>query len=154
MKAGWRERRLGDVLKLEYGKALPPEFRGADAPYPAFGANGVLCFSSKFLCEKASIVVGRKGSAGELTLTEGKFWPLDVAYYVTFNEREFDLKFLFYCLERLELPKLAKGVKPGLNRNEVYDLFCSFPSLPEQKRIVAILDETFAGIDAAIANTE
>lgn len=28
------------------------------------------------------------------------------------------------------------------------------PSLPEQKRIVAILDEAFAGIDTAIANTE
>ncbi|CAK8722169.1 hypothetical protein GKODMF_13760 [Candidatus Electrothrix gigas] len=28
------------------------------------------------------------------------------------------------------------------------------PSLPEQKRIVAILDEAFAGIDQAIANTE
>jgi len=28
------------------------------------------------------------------------------------------------------------------------------PPLPEQKRIVAILDEAFAGIDAAIANTE
>ena len=31
----------------------------------------------------------------------------------------------------------------------------SYPeSLPEQKRIVAILDEAFAGIDAAVANTE
>ncbi|MDZ7781904.1 MAG: restriction endonuclease subunit S [Halioglobus sp.] len=28
------------------------------------------------------------------------------------------------------------------------------PPLTEQKRIVAILDEAFAGIDAAIANTE
>lgn len=28
------------------------------------------------------------------------------------------------------------------------------PPLPEQKRIVAILDEAFAGIEAAVANTE
>ncbi len=36
----------------------------------------------------------------------------------------------------------------------VRDLPIYTPPLPEQKRIVAILDEAFAGIDAAVANTE
>ena len=34
------------------------------------------------------------------------------------------------------------------------ELDIALPTLPEQKRIVAILDEAFAGIDTAIANTE
>jgi type I restriction enzyme S subunit len=38
------------------------------------------------------------------------------------------------------LPKLAKGVKPGINRNEVYEIRVNIPSLPEQNRIVVKLD--------------
>jgi type I restriction enzyme S subunit len=98
--------------------------------------------------------VGRKGSAGEINFSEKKFWPLDVTYFVTFDEQKYDLTFLFHCLQSCQLTKLAKGVKPGINRNDVYALEFSFPSLPEQERIVAILDEAFTGIDAAIANTE
>jgi len=54
----------------------------------------------------------------------------------------------------LDLPRLATGVKPGINRNNVYSIECLVPSFEEQKRIVTILDEAFAGIETAIANTE
>jgi type I restriction enzyme S subunit len=98
--------------------------------------------------------VGRKGSAGEINLTEGPFWPTDVTYFVEHDERESDLRYLFYALKLLNLQKLAKGVKPGINRNDVYALKIPMPSLHEQKRIVVILDEAFEGIDTAVANAE
>jgi type I restriction enzyme S subunit len=151
---GWEIRQLGDALKLEYGKPLPEEDRDDDGAYPAFGANGVKCRSKKFFFGKPSIIVGRKGSAGEITLAQEKFWPLDVTYFVTFDERRYDLIFLYHCLKSLQLTRLAKGVKPGLNRNDVYSIKFAFPSLPEQKRIVAILDEAFEGIGAAVAYAE
>ena len=43
---------------------------------------------------------------------------------------------------------------PRANMNSVFEFKFPVPSLPEQKRIVAILDEVFEGIDRAIANTE
>ncbi len=64
------------------------------------------------------------------------------------------MKFLYNLLQTLELPKLAKGVKPGINRNEVYSIRVKIPPLPEQQRIVAILDEAFEGIATATANAE
>ena len=57
-------------------------------------------------------------------------------------------------LSTLDLPSLAKGVKPGINRNEVYSQLVKIPPLPEQRRIVGILDEAFEGIATAKANTE
>lgn len=54
----------------------------------------------------------------------------------------------------LNLPKFAKGVKPGINRNEVYEIRVNIPSLPEQKRIVAILDKAFTAITKAKENAE
>jgi len=154
MSERWPVRKIGDVISLEYGRPLPKDQRCEEAGFPAYGANGIKCYAIKPFWQKRSIIVGRKGTAGAVNLVEGGFWPLDVTYYVTFNECENDLKFIYYMLSSLDLPSLATGVKPGINRNVVYAIEQPFPPLPEQKRIVAILDETFAGIDTAIANTE
>jgi len=154
MREGWEIKALGEVIRLEYGKPLPKEDRHNDGKYAAYGANGVKCRTNSYFFDKPSIIVGRKGSAGEVTLTRGNFWPLDVTYFVTFDEKRYDLIFLYHCLKSLRLTKLAKGVKPGINRNDVYQIEFSFPPLPEQKHIVTILDKAFEGIDKAIANTE
>ncbi len=154
MKKGWKEKTLSSVLKLEYGKPLEKDYRKSDGLYPAYGANGEKARTDKYYHDKPSIIVGRKGSAGEINLTTEKFWPLDVTYFVTFDEKNYDLRFLFYLLTILNLPSLAKGVKPGINRNDVYSKRVKIPPIEEQKRIVSILDETFKAIDIAKANTQ
>jgi len=154
MKALWQEKSVGEVLRLEYGKPLDDADRKPDGLYPVYGANGEKDRSDKSYFDRPSIIVGRKGSAGEVNLTEEKFWPLDVTYFVAFDERQHDLRFLFYLLKTLDLPCLAKGVKPGINRNEVYSQVTKIPPLPEQQRIVGLLDKAFDGIATAKANAE
>jgi len=151
---GWAITKLGEVIKLEYGKPLSKDERFSEGQYPVYGANGEKGRTNKYYHNKKTIIVGRKGSAGEINLSEEKFWPLDVTYFVTFDEKKYDLIFLFHLLSSVELPKLAKGVKPGINRNEVYDINAIFPPLPEQKRIVAILDKAFTAIAKAKTNAE
>ncbi len=149
----WQTKKIGDILKLEYGKPLNVGSREENGKYPVYGANGIKTFSSKYFCDQKSIIVGRKGSAGELMLTDGKFWPLDVTYFVVFDVKKYDVKFLYYLLKAVDLPKLAKGVKPGINRNDVYAINAKIPySLLEQQKIVRILDEVFESIEKAKKN--
>jgi type I restriction enzyme S subunit len=154
MKRTWEHKKLGEVISLEYGKPLLSDLRKSDGKYPVYGANGIKDRTDKYFYDNPSIIIGRKGSAGEINLTEEKFWPLDVTYYVVYDQKKYDRKFLFYLLSNLQLQKLAKGVKPGINRNDVYSIEAEFPTLPEQQRIVDILDQSFAAIDQAIENTE
>lgn len=154
MKVVWQTKTLGDVCQLEYGKPLGDADRKSDGLYPVYGANGEIDRTDKYYFDKPTIIVGRKGSAGELNLAEAKFWPLDVTYFATFNEQEYDLQFLYYLLTTLDLPSLAKGVKPGINRNEVYAQVVKIPPLTEQQRIVGILDDAFDGIATAKAIAE
>ena len=128
--------KLSNFIKLEYGKGLEDSDRELNGIYGAYGANGIKSKTNKFLYDKPSIVVGRKGSAGELTLVEEKFWALDVTYYVTHDIKKTDLTFLYYALKMLNIPSLAKGIKPGINRNDVYDLTIAVPILSEQKLLV------------------
>jgi len=150
----WEVKKLGEFLKLEYGKPLDKSKRKLNGKYPVYGANGEKGRSDEYYYDKPSIIVGRKGSAGEINLTEEKFWPLDVTYFVTFDNKKYDLYFIYHLLSGLNLPSLAKGVKPGINRNEVYSINVRLPPLSEQKRIIAILDGAFKKISKAKENAE
>lgn len=139
--------KLSDLLKLEYGKPLDKSDRTPGSPYKAYGANGPISDASKYLVKGPGIIVGRKGSAGEITEVSENFWPLDVTYFVKHDAKETDLKFLYYLLLFSDLKQFVRGVKPGLNRNDAYELVVPFPSLPEQKAIVEKLNAAFAEID-------
>ena len=142
--------KLSSVIKLEYGKGLEDNDRDLNGIYGAYGANGVKSKTNKFLYDKPSIVVGRKGSAGELTLVKEKFWALDVTYYVTHDTKKTDLNFLYYALKMLSIPSLAKGIKPGINRNDVYDLSIAVPNLSEQKILIEKILYVNKNLDIAI----
>jgi len=49
---------------------------------------------------------------------------------------------------------ISGSAQGGFNASKLSALSVQIPPLPEQKRIVAILDEAFEAIDRAIANTE
>ena len=80
--------------------------------------------------------------------------------YFVLRPRDFvEGKFLFYFLFTehfiAAMEQLQKGASyPAVNDGEVSSQSIFVPPLPEQKRIVAILDEAFEGIDRAIANAE
>jgi type I restriction enzyme S subunit len=147
----WPVKTLGDILTFSYGKPLEPKDRDDNGAIPVYGANGVKARSKRSLVSGPSIIVGRKGSAGELNFCDGPFWPLDVTYFVEHDVKVTDLTFLHYLLSFMDLPSLAKGVKPGINRNDVYVLQSPVPPLEEQKRIVARLDAMRAKTSEMIA---
>ena len=82
----WKKVELGDVCELAYGKALDKTERLDRNGYPAFGANGIKTQSKVPLYDKPSIIIGRKGSAGQINKVTEPFWALDVTYYTKINE--------------------------------------------------------------------
>lgn len=64
--------------------------------------------------------------------------------------------FLFYCLEskQAEIKGSEGAVFASINRKQIESIRIPIPPLPEQRRIVAVLDEAFQGIAAAAANAE
>jgi type I restriction enzyme S subunit len=147
LKPGWEEKKLREVLTLNYGKPLPASDRVADGLYPVFGANGVIAKSNKFLSDQESIIVGRKGSAGELRYVNTPFWPLDVTFYATINSKTYDPKFLYYFLHYQNLKRFQTGIKPGINIDQIYSLPIFIPNIIQQKRLVSTLDTALAELE-------
>ena len=153
MKTGWQTTTLGDICQLEPGKPLAQGDRKVTGPYPVYGADGEIARTGKYYFDKPTVIVGRKGTVGELNLTEKRFWPLEDTYFATFDEEQYDLQFLYYLLLTVDLHSFAKGAKPHLNRSEIYAQAVMVPALPEQQRIGSILSTAFTGIELAHGNT-
>ena len=65
-------------------------------------------------------------------------------------------KYVLYCLKNIESGLVGKdgAVFNSINKNMIEDLPIPYLSLPEQQRIVDILDSEFARIETIIANSE
>lgn len=146
----WPTLKIGEICTLEYGKGLPERDR-RKGPYPVLGSNGIIGYHDEFLVKGPAIIVGRKGSVGEITWVENNCYPIDTTYFINvFETIKIDLKFLYYFLKELRLGHLKDGVAvPGLNRNEAYSLKIPLPPLKVQQEIVNQLDGYQKIIDGA-----
>ncbi|QII99289.1 type I restriction endonuclease subunit S [Stutzerimonas balearica] len=145
LQKGWIPIKLGEVAELKYGKALPAASRDG-GEFPVYGSNGIVGHHSTWLTPAPTIVVGRKGSVGEVCFSDKNCSPIDTTYYIDSFDF-FEPKFCFYLLKTLRLGDLNKSTAiPGLNRQDAYDLEISLPPLAEQTRIAAKLDELLAQV--------
>ncbi|UZK17884.1 restriction endonuclease subunit S [Xanthomonas oryzae] len=153
LPGGWGLCRLGEILELKYGKALPARSRDGGA-YPVYGSNGIVGNHSAYLAEGPTVIVGRKGSVGEVCYSAVPCFPIDTTYYA----EEFEVthsKFIYYLLRNLDLASLNKSTAiPGLNRQDAYDLEIPLPPLAEQKRIAQKLDALLAQVDTLKARID
>lgn len=150
---GWSLIKLGDIAEFKYGKALPATIRdGGD--FPVYGSNGVVGQHSAWLSSAPTIIIGRKGSVGEIRFSNKNCSPIDTTYYIESFDF-FEPKFCFYLLKTLKLGELNKSTAiPGLNRQDAYDLEIGLPPLAEQTRIAAKLDELLAQVDTLKARVD
>jgi len=146
LPTGWKLSKIGQELDLLYGKPLKKQSRSG-GNIPVYGSNGIVGYHSHALVNHAGIIVGRKGSCGEIHYSQSGFFPIDTTYYVSLKH-DHNLAFLFYCLRTLGLEKMnSHSAVPGLNRDVAYDVECVLPPLPEQKKIAAVLSKLQNAID-------
>ena len=135
---------LGDICEFKYGKSLPAKNR-EPGDFPVYGSNGVVGSHLAHISNGPTIVIGRKGSFGEVHLSEGSCWPIDTTYYVDRSCTSVDLDWLAHLLPTLGLKELNRAAAiPGLNREDAYRRTLRLPPLEEQRRIAAILDQADA----------
>jgi len=147
--SNWQKVKLGDLVKFEYGKGLP-ESKRLDGNIPVYGSNGIVGYHNESLVKGRGIIVGRKGTIGQVEWAEGDFWTIDTTYYIP-EGNKYDLLWLYYLLKSLNLKNLnrATGV-PGLNREDVYKLSILLPERRIQQKIAGIL----SSVDKAIQKTD
>ena len=152
---------LGELCEVLDSRRKPITKRDREpGPYPYFGATGVLDHVSGFLFDEPLVLVGEDGAkwgAGENSAfpVDGRVWVNNHAHVLRPSRSKLIDQWLIYYLNFVDLSGFVSGLTvPKLNQGSLREIPVPIPSVPEQKRIVAILDEAFAGIATAKANAE
>jgi type I restriction enzyme S subunit len=143
---GWARAKLGEILPLEYGKALPERLRDATGRVAVYGSSGRVGSHTAPMVAGPTLIVGRKGSAGAVFYCSEDCWPIDTVYFAK-PTSVVNLRYGFYFLKWKALGTLDQSTAiPSLSRDSYSDVVIPVAPLPEQRRIVARIDELFAEI--------
>lgn len=134
----WQAIRLGDFAPFQYGKALPERNR-RPGNVAVYGSNGVVGSHDTPLIDRSMVVIGRKGSIGEVHFSPQGGWPIDTTFYVTAGQGR-DIRFTYYLLRTLGMQHMSSdSAVPGLNREAAHNLVVQIPPLCEQRAIAEVL---------------
>lgn len=166
MKKGWKVEKLGDVCELD---KIP--HRKNNLPY--VGLEHIESGSGKFIGSLEPLKVkSQTFNFSDRHVLYGRLRPyLQKVLLPDFEGHcsteifplkvsdRLDRKFLFHWLLSDEttdkINATSTGARmPRANMNQVLDFEIPVPPLPEQQRIVALLDETFAALTKVHANAE
>lgn len=124
-------------------------------PYAVYGANGQIGRHSSYNHENSELLLGCRGSVGQVHESEPKSWITSNSMVVRPDSRRIERAYLRHVLAAADLRMAISGTaQPQITRASLASISVALPSLDEQKRIVAILDEAFEGIAKATTNAE
>ena len=155
MKAGWKRAKLGDVCHVYQPETLSQK-QLKEGPYPVYGANGQIGFHNEFNHAEPQLTLGCRGTCGVVNWTTQNAWINGNAMVVKAVEELVTPQFLSYALKGgINIGDSISGTaQPQITRKSLTQIEIPLPPLAEQKRIVALLDVAFAGIDEAKAKAE
>ncbi len=161
MKKGWEIRTLGEICEVLDSKRKPITKRDRTAgEYPYYGATGILDYVHEYIFDEKLILIGEDGAkwgSGENTafIAEGKYWVNNHAHVIRPNRSIVLDNWIVYFLYFSDLQKYVTGLTvQKLNQEKMRGITLPIPPLPEQQRIVSVLDEAFASIAQAKSNAE
>ncbi len=178
---GWQTHTLGDLCKIEIGGTPArqnPKFWDIDkatdnvwlsiADLPktlkAYVSESKEHISDEAtfkarLVRKGTLLVSFKLTLGRLAFANRDLYTNEaIASLIILKDQIIMKNYLYWYLTYFDWNKAAEGEEKikgkTLNKKKLNALPVILPSLPEQERIVTILDEAFAAIAVATTNTE
>ena len=116
--------------------------------YPILASGGQIGTANRFLYDKPSVLIGRKGTIDQPQYMDKPFWAVDTLFYSAVREPNIP-KYMFYqfCLIDWRRHNEASGV-PSLNARTIERIQLRTPGPEEQTAIAAVLSDMDAEIAA------
>lgn len=111
-----------------------------DGIYPVYGSGGIMRYVEKYLYNKESVLLPRKGTLNNIQYADKPFWTVDTCYYTEVNTDKVIPYFLYRNLRQFDIEALNTGsAVPSMTFDKYYSMQVNLPDLETQKRIVNIL---------------
>ena len=146
---------IKDICKKD-SSALKQKELLQEGKYPVYGASGIAGYLDSYHQEEAYIGIVKDGSGiGRVDFYPAKSSLIGTMQYIL-PKRGFDIRYIGYCLQSLDLSKYKQGAAiPHIYFRDYGErLVKVIEDEKEQQRIVSRLDAAFAHIDELKANAE
>lgn len=143
----WEVKPLGAALTIRHGKSQHA-VSDENGPYPILATGGQIGTANKFLYNKPSVLIGRKGTINKPQFMSVPFWTVDTLFYSEISDFN-DARFLYYLFLRIDWSQYneASGV-PSLNARTIESIDVQIPHFDEQRAIAEALSDADALIAA------
>jgi type I restriction enzyme, S subunit len=148
-----------EVKKLKYHARIKngqdqKEVLSDDGKYPIFGSGGKFGRASRYLYNKTSVLLGRKGTIDKPLYIVEPFWTVDTMYYTQIAQNIFSKFFFYSCLTiKFDFYQFGAAI-PSMTQENLHNIFFATPSFEEQTAIANFLDIQTAKIDTLIAKQQ
>ena len=137
--------KLSELIEIKNGrdhKDLP------NGDYPVFGSGGIMRYVNKYIYDKPSILLPRKGTLNNIQYCDKPFWTVDTLYYTEVNEELACPYYLYRLLSLLDLSRLDSGTGvPSMTFDSYYNIKVWLPKIEEQRCIASVLQKLDAKIE-------
>jgi type I restriction enzyme S subunit len=154
-KLNWNYGVLDDVVSKGSSNISLNKIKDDEGEFPVFGAKGYMQSVSFFQQENEYLAIIKDGAGiGRISEHPAKSSVLATMQYLLPKDG-FELRFIKYCLESIDFSEYRTGSTiPHIYFKDYKSAPVPLPPIPEQKRIVALLDTVFADLEQTRAKTE
>ena len=137
----WEVVTIGDLFKFSSGKSRPDDTEltaSESRPFPVFGGNGVLGYSSRYLVEEPLLLIGRVGEyCGCAHHTAGRAWVSDNALYAKEILRETNTRYAaeYFSYANLNQYRNQAG-QPLITQGVISKVRMPLPPIDQQREIL------------------
>lgn len=158
MRSDWPTRPLSDYVRPRPGNNKIIKGKQSDKPgdglVQAYSASGPDVWVTVADYNQPGVVISAVGArCGKTFIADGE-WTAIANTQVLLPGKEIDPRWLWYRTNDEDFWIRGGTAQPFVKVRETLELPCLVPPLPEQRRIVALLDEAFAGLATAKATAE
>ncbi len=151
-----RELRIKDICDKGSSNLKQKDVENGKGKYPVYGASGISGYIDTYHQEKEYISIVKDGSGiGRVSFMPARTSVIGTLQYILPKEG-YNIKYISYCLQSLNLSEYKQGAAiPHIYFRDYGEFVVKVEeNIAEQERIVALLDDQFAKIDALKANAE
>ena len=105
MPEGWNVGKLSELINVKYGK---DHKKLDDGNYPVYGSGGIMRYVDKFLYDKESVLIPRKGTLNNVFYINEPFWSVDTMFY-TEMKKENIAKYVYFFVKGKDLNSMNAG---------------------------------------------
>ena len=151
---GWRWVRLEEVCRTQSGnsKLIKGRLHNRYEPglYPGFSASGQDVWLDHYEHEGHAIILSAVGArCGKCFLADGKWSAIANTHIIWPSEDKVDIYYLYYLINDEGFWIRSQSAQPFVKVSETKEQLIPLPPLPEQRRIVARIEELMARVREA-----